>query len=101
MSRKASDLGVPEPLMSVRDRWNPFEAVVARTQRGPSSVELGSYLNARQGRYRRQRVFDTGNLLWLCYALPNPTEGGQPWRSSKFACPTYRVNRRLKSSSQN
>src|SRR4029453_15691293 len=36
---------------------------------------LGSYLNARQGGYRRQRVFDAGNLLWLCYALPNRGRG--------------------------
>jgi hypothetical protein len=33
------------------------------------------------------------DLAMLCRTLTN---GGQPWRSSRFACPTSRVDRRVK-----
>jgi hypothetical protein len=48
------------------------------------------------------RGFSTqGTFFGFAMLCQTVTEGGQLWRSSKFACPTYRVNRRLKSSSQN
>src|ERR687898_3116559 len=58
-------------------------------------------LQCSAAEYWHQTVFPSQEGPFLCYArCETLTEGGQPWRSSKFACPTYRVNRRGMSSSQ-
>jgi hypothetical protein len=77
---------IETPSMGLLRRPTPGE-IVEDGRPIPATADIGASGSSKPGKPVNR------------YALPNLTKGGQPWRSSKFVCPIYPVNRRPRSSS--